>query len=165
MIECVPTVKNDPEAGLFEIEPQLPVLVAAPNDTNAPGSPPCVVLAVTTIFAGQSSVQSSTVTPSTLAVPVEELFALLGSVRPSVVLKTVAVFEITVPEGVPESTSKLAVKIAVSPLARVAAVHTTSLPTTAQLNPDGPETRANCGFVVFAGRRSVTCTLVASLGP
>jgi len=69
------------------------------------------------------------------------------------------------PEGVPESTSKLAVKIAVSPLARVAAVHTTSLPTTAQLNPDGPETRANCGFVVFAGRRSVTCTLVASLGP
>ncbi len=39
MIECVPTVKKDPEAGLFETAPQSPVTEAAPNVTIAPGTP------------------------------------------------------------------------------------------------------------------------------
>jgi hypothetical protein len=37
IIECVPTAKNEPEAGLFVMAPQLPVGEAAAYVTNAPG--------------------------------------------------------------------------------------------------------------------------------
>jgi hypothetical protein len=39
-IEWVPTVKNEPDAGLFVDVPQLPLTVAAAKVTNAPSSPP-----------------------------------------------------------------------------------------------------------------------------
>jgi hypothetical protein len=38
--ECVPTVKNEPDAGLFVTAPQLPDGTAAAKVTNAPGLPP-----------------------------------------------------------------------------------------------------------------------------
>jgi hypothetical protein len=37
MIECVPTVKNVPDAGLLVTAPQLPEGAAAPKLTTAPG--------------------------------------------------------------------------------------------------------------------------------
>ena len=40
IIEWVPTVKNEPDAGLFETAPQSPVTDAAPNVTKLPGTPP-----------------------------------------------------------------------------------------------------------------------------
>ena len=101
-IECVPTVKNEPETGEFDTAPQLPATDAAPYVTNAPGCPPCVVLAVTTTLAGQSRVQISVVAPKTAGAAVEELLPLLGS---AVSLVTVAVLEISVPAGVPPATS------------------------------------------------------------
>src|SRR5687768_11709070 len=36
VIVCVPTAKNEPEAGLFDTAPQSPVTPAAANFTNAP---------------------------------------------------------------------------------------------------------------------------------
>jgi hypothetical protein len=100
--DCVPTGKNEPEAGLFDTAPQFPVTDAAAKLTNAPGCPPCVVLAVTTTLAGQSSTQISVVVLWTRGAAVEELLSLLGS---GVVLVTVAVLEIAVPDGVPPATS------------------------------------------------------------
>jgi len=50
---CVPTVKNEPDAGLFVTAPQLPSTEADEKVTKAPGLPPEVVLAVTTTLAGQ----------------------------------------------------------------------------------------------------------------
>jgi len=39
-IAWVPTVKNEPDAGLFDTAPQFPVTEAAANETKAPGWPP-----------------------------------------------------------------------------------------------------------------------------
>ena len=39
-IECVPTVKNEPDAGELVTAPQLPDGTAAAKVTNAPGLPP-----------------------------------------------------------------------------------------------------------------------------
>ena len=61
-----------------------------------------MVFAVTTTSAGHSRVQVSDVAASTVTVPVDESFALPGSV---VVLLTTAVFEMMVPETRPALTS------------------------------------------------------------
>jgi hypothetical protein len=55
-----PTGKKEPEAGVAFIAPQLPLMpLAELKLTKAPGLPPCVVLAVAVILAGQSNEQVS----------------------------------------------------------------------------------------------------------
>jgi hypothetical protein len=111
IIEWVPTAKNEPDAGLFVTAPQLPSAAAAPKVTNAPGTPPEVVFAVTTTFAGQSSVQVSDVAPEIIKLAVEELFFSPGSGVAGVAgtgtatLATLPVLKISVPAGTPEGTS------------------------------------------------------------
>jgi hypothetical protein len=97
----VPTAKNEPEGGLLDTAPQLPEPDAAAKLTNAPGSPPEVVFAVTTTLAGQSSVHVSEVAPVIRISAVEELLSVFGSgvagVGGSATLKAVAVLEINAP--------------------------------------------------------------------
>jgi hypothetical protein len=111
-------------------------------------------------------VQVSETAPETTTLAVEELLALLGS---GVVLDTLAVSEITVFEAVPEITSYVARKTAVSPRARLGIVQTTSPELApgaglAQLVPTGATVGANSKKVVFAGTLSVIVTGDAS-GP
>src|SRR5688572_27478331 len=63
-IEWVPTGKNDPEPGVLVTEPQSPFTTAAENVTKAPNCSSSVVSAVTTTFAGQSSVHVPADPPS-----------------------------------------------------------------------------------------------------
>jgi hypothetical protein len=89
-----PIGKNDPEAGLAVIAPQLPKPSAGAKVTFAPPPTPCVV-AVVTISFGQSRTQSPDGVPLT-TVPVSEL--LLSAVCNSpVVVVTEAVFVIEAP--------------------------------------------------------------------
>jgi hypothetical protein len=106
---CVPTVKNEPDAGLFVTAPQLPSTEAAANETKAPGLPPDVVSAVTTTLAGQVSVQ---VPPAPLATTVAVSAKLFRSLRSFVPVGLAGVkptmsarLRIVVPAGVPELTS------------------------------------------------------------
>ena len=101
-IECVPTGKNDPEGGLLETAPQLPVTAAAAKVTNAPNSPSKVVFAVTTTLAGQSRVHVSAPAPEIVRLLEDESFKFLGS---GTSLETLAVLEIIVPAWTPEGTS------------------------------------------------------------
>ena len=106
---CVPTVKNEPDAGLFVTAPQLPSTEAAANVTKAPGLPPEVVSAVTTTLVGHVNVQTPPAPDATTVAASTKLFNVLRSFVPvglPVVKPAISArLRIVVPAGVPVLTS------------------------------------------------------------
>src|SRR6185437_4684109 len=123
----VPSGKNEPEAGLGVIAPQLPAITSVEvKVTNLPGLPPCVVSAVNVKFSRQVMVQVCAGGGlGTTADPSEELSEVSRSV---VALVTEALFSITAPAPEPAFTWRARVNLANEPGGRLGSEQVTTPP-------------------------------------